>query len=746
MLRSLQSHSLGSAAVSRPSAFHAMLVCATGILMSTAHAAHDSNRTADQRSSAAQFRSGVDLIAVDVAVLGPDGVPVRGLQGADFDVLVDGTSRQVVSLQFLPAQTEALGPAQNPSSQSERSQRAPAAPDPFPGRRFLLLIDRDSMPFGHGRFVLEALGRFVDGLPARDRVAVWVVPASRGRLSFTDNREAVKHVLSGAFGLGPASGEDVTLTPGEALMIDRGDTRARAIVTGRECSRIAPSILPGSDRGSMFSSPCGRLVQATAARVVREGKVRAMQVLERVGELADALAAIEGPKHVLFVTDGLFGDGEVLSRVASTAERAALARVQIHLLQPWPGAWVNDASQRAALTFDGASDTGAMAGATSLAIITGGYSRPYVAPVATLDRLSRELSASYLLAVRALDRDRDGKPHRLEVRVPALPRAVIRARQQFRIQPPATSTLTTRSNEATAHLEPGLPRTLEQPNSAGRVQLAAVLDRLADYVSTFERSLAAVVMEERYVQLAKAWIGVPRDPALEPALQWEIDPDKKSRAPVFASRRMRSDVLLVQGPDGSWAGYRDIFELDHKVVRDRDERVRRLFLSGVESDRDQLQRITEESARHNLGTMKRTVNTPTFPLLYLHARSAQRIRYSWKGTGVVDGRSCAVVEFRETGTPTLVRTSSGGSVPARGRVWRIEVRVEARTDFRNLVQVTFGEEPGLDVLVPRRMWEWYENASVFGQEGYRDRMIEGLATYSNVRVFTVRTSEQIRTP
>jgi hypothetical protein len=44
------------------------------------------------------------------------------------------------------------------------------------------------------------------------------------------------------------------------------------------------------------------------------------------------------------------------------------------------------------------------------------------------------------------------------------------------------------------------------------------------------------------------------------------------------------------------------------------------------------------------------------------------------------------------------------------------------------------------------MWEWYENASVFGQEGYRDRMIEGLATYSNVRVFTVQTSEQLKTP
>ena len=145
----LPSQGRKSAASWRSRAFHAIVVCAASIVLLAAYAQHDGKRPSEQPSSSVQFRSGVELISVDVAVLGPDGVPVRGLQGADFDVLVDGTSRQVVSLQFLAAETQALGPAQNPSSQSERSQRAPAAPDdPFPGRRFLLLIDRDSMPFG----------------------------------------------------------------------------------------------------------------------------------------------------------------------------------------------------------------------------------------------------------------------------------------------------------------------------------------------------------------------------------------------------------------------------------------------------------------------------------------------------------------------------------------------------------------------------------------------------------------------
>ena len=60
---------------------------------------------------------------------------------------------------------------------------------------------------------------------------------------------------------------------------------------------------------------------------------------------------------------------------------------------------------------------------------------------------------------------------------------------------------------------------------------------------------------------------------------------------------------------------------------------------------------------------------------------------------------------------------------------------------RQAVRVTFGEHPGMDVLVPREMWEWYERAPIVGQGN--DLMIEALATYSNVRRFTVSTSEWV---
>jgi hypothetical protein len=51
----------------------------------------------DQRTSQPTFRSGVDVIELDVSVLDKDRHPVSGLTAADFTVRVDGQPRPVVA-------------------------------------------------------------------------------------------------------------------------------------------------------------------------------------------------------------------------------------------------------------------------------------------------------------------------------------------------------------------------------------------------------------------------------------------------------------------------------------------------------------------------------------------------------------------------------------------------------------------------------------------------------------------------
>ena len=62
-----------------------------------------------QQPQAPVFKAEVDLIAVDVNVLGSDGRPVATLGPADFQVTIDGKARRVVSAHFV-AQRQASGP------------------------------------------------------------------------------------------------------------------------------------------------------------------------------------------------------------------------------------------------------------------------------------------------------------------------------------------------------------------------------------------------------------------------------------------------------------------------------------------------------------------------------------------------------------------------------------------------------------------------------------------------------------
>lgn len=293
-------------------------------------------------------------------------------------------------------------------------------------------------------------------------------------------------------------------------------------------------------------------------------------------------------------------------------------------------------------------------------------------------------------------------------------------------------------------------------------ELDTILQRAAAYVLEYQREFGSAVVEERYVQLAKPWRGEPQLPGQDSALQWDgAAPDRKH--PILMSRRLRSDVLLMHMPDGIAVAYRDVFEVDGKAVRDHDERIRKLFLSGSPDRREQLNRINRESSRYNLGTARRTVSTPSFPLVYLHPQVQARVKFSRKGSQNIDGVVCDILEFQERSRPAVVGTLWRADVLARGRFWiepngrvrRAEVRVDLNATSRGMVQVLYRPEQGLGVLAPRELWEWYQgalaalppsSAGSINSTGLGGTYLEGLATYTNFRRFTVTTSEQVKRP
>jgi VWFA-related protein len=65
----------------------------------------------DPRRPQATFRAGVDLIQIDVSVLGRDRRPVRGLTAADFSLLEDGQPRPIASFAAIDVPAPVLPPA-----------------------------------------------------------------------------------------------------------------------------------------------------------------------------------------------------------------------------------------------------------------------------------------------------------------------------------------------------------------------------------------------------------------------------------------------------------------------------------------------------------------------------------------------------------------------------------------------------------------------------------------------------------
>jgi hypothetical protein len=197
-----------------------------------------------------------------------------------------------------------------------------------------------------------------------------------------------------------------------------------------------------------------------------------------------------------------------------------------------------------------------------------------------------------------------------------------------------------------------------------------VLERAGTYVATFERQLSGVVSEEVYVQRIA-----------------EEATSRRSIRPV-PSRQLRSDVLLVRAEGTTrYVQFRDVFEVDGRPVRDREERLSRLFLNPSASSASQAQRIMAESARFNLGRIERTINVPTLALRFLDPAYQERVRFKRSSdrtpatlrnpSGGDDAtmplfRAAAdiwVVEFEERDTPTVIRTPRGRDLPSRGRFW-----------------------------------------------------------------------------
>jgi len=614
---------------------------------------------------------------------------------ADLTVSVDGKARRVLSLRRV-----SRGPGATSDAAARQARGGGVVSFAAePGRNILVVVDQGTLVRGDERPAITAGNAFLDRLGMADRVAVLRLPLSTGQLlSLTTDqpvaREALTHVLG-------------QVMPAALLRPDE-------LPTNRDLDR---AVAVGSDRAGSVD-PVGAVPVPTVDQefypAAQHGAFAGLAGMLR------ALEAVPGRKVVALISAGVVAPSS--PQVTDLAAAAVAARTVIHafgVAQPR-----GDVRGEPEL---GPIET--LAKATGGAFVMLGRN-----PERVIDRVVAELAACYVVEIESSGTAVDGKRHvlrvdlvnrSLSVRAPAW---LVPAPDAWDVVPAGPEPNPAAGAPAGSAADDARSARAPAATSAKDDELQVAMGRLIDYAEAYERQYSGLVAEEDYRQSA-----------------------------LRKSVRLRSDYLLVK-PERSekWVSFRDVYEVDGVAVRDRDDRLRRLFLQPGVQIQSQLMAIQEESARYNMGAVERNINVPLFPLRFLTPENRPRFRFKAGGRHESAGVDVWRVEFEELVRPTIISDLEDRDVPAKG--WFLVdqttgaivescLRIAEHGSTGEII-VSFRRDPALGMWVPAKMTETYQAPrSGIGQASVRmEPFLWGTATYSKFRRFQVKTEETITIP
>ena len=376
------------------------------------------------------FRSSVNLVTVDVTVLGRDGRLVETLTRDQFEIAVDGAPRAVVSAEFVPFRKTPLATATAVDHFSTNE-------DAQPGRLVLIAVDQTHIRRIEGRAALRAAANFIDALDAGDRVAVAPVDHG-GAITFTTQHATTKAQLQRLAGVAGGMPVHFKIGLSEALAIADGSRTRLDQVVLRECGiklGQSESLARIADANGM-KDPCPTQVEQEGRALAQQARTEARLSLDALQRLIRRLGEIDGPKTLVLLSEGLVAEPQLID-LTSLGAAAQAARVTIHVLQLETP--ILDASSDAVsptlypdlqLRADGLAR---LAGSAR-----GGLFRLVGDDAYPFRRILNEISGHYLIAFEAAPADRDGRPHRIAVKVKA-DGVTVRSRPSFQYAGPAVA-------------------------------------------------------------------------------------------------------------------------------------------------------------------------------------------------------------------------------------------------------------------------------------------------------------------
>jgi len=470
---------------------------------------------AQEPAARPEFPAGVDLVSVDVSVLGSDGTPVTGLGRESFTVLEDGQPQSIAT--FEPFVGSEPAPTEAHSAESVPAPRAPAAapaPEARPGAapaHFLIVFAEEELSARSADAARRAVERFLDQTVREGERVTILSTAHEAWTSgvWPGHREAMRSWLRNVRGL-LVEGENVN-----PAGID--PEHANGFLENAQTGE--PVAADPLDPRSRKRTPQHLLAEGSYGRQ----SLDTARFLDQVRRLVDAQPAGGGRQALILLSEPFFTEPGVAGMQAflETCRRAHVAVYPLdpRRFSPSPRTDVSMSNPgdlettevlevpdvESAMTDDVG---GAVMAPVTLAAETGGFRiRRSNDPGPELRRVASETRTFYRLGYYPSNTTRDGALRRIEVKL-AMPKVTVRARRGYyavpgpKTQAPASARTTASPTEA----PPPEPPTPSPPETGSTTR------------------------EARYTDLVRAYERGERENALRTLARWEPDEARRASA------------------------------------------------------------------------------------------------------------------------------------------------------------------------------------------------------------------------
>nr|AGD93290.1 hypothetical protein orf512 [uncultured bacterium]AGD93323.1 hypothetical protein orf512 [uncultured bacterium] len=373
-------------------------------------------QTPEAPKQAPTFRSGLDVIAVDVQVIDRSGAPVAGLGPEKFTVTINGRPRRVLSAELVESRSATSMTAVERAAATAGPPVVPTLP-----RVVFIAIDCLSFDASASRHVIDSARAFIDRLPPTDEVGLFAYPYGP-KINPTTDHAAVSRNLATVVGQRHVPLTQFHLRPAEIVDLSAASSSANA----RDSSLLESVVV--RECGDTPDDTCrrGLMLEITGAALYYEGQGNAG--LGMLRSLLEQLTGITGRKTLVLLSAGMIasdtpgGRPDISELGMQVGKEAARSNTSVYTL--FLDTTTTDKFQAQVRGADknlqavGRDSeilgrwldqfSGEAGGAVfRVQVGSGEYA---------FNRILNEISAYYLLGVEPGEEDRDGRTHEIKVK------------------------------------------------------------------------------------------------------------------------------------------------------------------------------------------------------------------------------------------------------------------------------------------------------------------------------------------